>query len=125
VALVVDNSAAMAVWRKTVDEFQRLLERHGAFRDVRRWDLGLSPQVRLTTPSDTEVSPGSLLDPAGHRLIILFTQGTHSAWRQRQLATWLWRWAASAPVVIAQALPESLWPKTRLGETTPAIQMKS
>ena len=38
-ALVIDQSPSMAVWARTVEELRRLLERHGAFRDVRIWLL--------------------------------------------------------------------------------------
>jgi formylglycine-generating enzyme required for sulfatase activity len=120
-ALVIDDSPTMAIWQKTADEFQRLLERHGAFRDVHRWTLKFSPQLGLYTNSGTRVSPKTLLDPTGHRLIILFTQGTHSAWTQRELTQWLWVWAANDPVVIAQVLPEPLWTYTRLGEPTASV----
>jgi hypothetical protein len=34
-ALIVDGSPSMAIWEPTVRELQRLLEREGAFRDVR------------------------------------------------------------------------------------------
>jgi len=35
IALVIDDSASMRVWRETVREFGALLARHGSFRDVR------------------------------------------------------------------------------------------
>jgi WD40 repeat protein/putative methionine-R-sulfoxide reductase with GAF domain len=118
VALVVDDSPAMAVWRKTVSELQSLLERHGAFRDVRRWSLRLAPELSLVSNSGAHVPPRALLDPTGHRLIVLFTQGTHLAWAGRDLAEWLWIWGSKGPLAIAQALPESLWTNTKLGEAT-------
>jgi hypothetical protein len=40
------------------------------------------------------------------------------AWAQRELAEWLWVWGSSCPLAIAQALPESLWTNTKLGEAT-------
>ena len=120
-ALVIDDSPTMAIWRKTATEFQRLLERHGAFRDVHRWTLKFSPQLGLYTSSGFRVSPKTLLDPTGHRLIILFTQGTHPAWTQPELTQWLWAWAANDPLVIAQALPEPLWTHTKLGEPTASV----
>src|SRR5262245_58018284 len=39
IALVADTSASMVIWRRTLVDLQRLLERHGAFRDVRPWSL--------------------------------------------------------------------------------------
>ena len=122
VALVIDDSTAMAVWRKTVIEFQQLLEHRGAFRDVRQWHIRFAPEVRLSTSSGMQVSHKALLDPAGHRLIVLFTQGTHPAWAQRELTAWLWDWAASGPLVIAEALPELLWVNTKFGEATAIVR---
>lgn len=118
VALVIDDSPSMVVWRKTVTELQSLLERHGAFRDVRRWTLKLAPKLQLVSNSGTHVSPKALLDPTGQRLIVLFTQGTHPAWAQRELAKWLWLWGSKCPLAIAHALPDSLWANTKLGEAT-------
>lgn len=122
VALVVDDSPAMAIWRKTIDEFQRLLERHGAFRDVRRWRLALTPEIHLTASSGMKISPKMLCDPAGHRLIIVFTQGTHAAWSRRQLTEWLWNWAGNDIVVVAQPLPEPYWQHTKLGEASSRVK---
>src|SRR5439155_23450480 len=39
VALVVDKGASMTIWRQTIAELHLLLTRHGAFRDVRMWEL--------------------------------------------------------------------------------------
>ena len=41
--LVVEKSESMAVWRPTVAQWRRLLERQGAFRDVRAWALHPAP----------------------------------------------------------------------------------
>jgi hypothetical protein len=115
VALVVEETASMVVWRRTVTEFQRLLEQHGAFRDVRRWRLRLQPQVTLLNRSGVMVSPRSLVDPQGSRLILIFTQGTHGAWKQQELYDWLWSWGAHQPIAILQLLPARLWKNTAIG----------
>ncbi len=39
VALVVEETSLTEIWRKSIDEFQRLLEHLGAFRDVRVWTM--------------------------------------------------------------------------------------
>src|SRR6266545_329964 len=39
VALVVEDAPSMVVWQQTIRELTMLLERQGAFRDVRRWRL--------------------------------------------------------------------------------------
>ena len=115
VALVVEETASMTVWRRTADEFQRLLERQGAFRDVRRWRLRLDPRPALLNRNGVPSSPDQLRDGAGHRVILILTQGTHRAWRQKDLCDWLWKWGANQPVAIVQVLPDELWKHTTLG----------
>src|SRR6266540_1921347 len=43
-ALVVDTSTSMVVWRRSVAEFRTILEQVGAFRDIRVWTFA-SDQV--------------------------------------------------------------------------------
>ena len=38
-ALLIDEGTSMFLWQQTIKEFKQLLERHGAFRDVRTWGL--------------------------------------------------------------------------------------
>jgi WD40 repeat protein/formylglycine-generating enzyme required for sulfatase activity len=123
-ALVIDDSSAMGVWRKTLQTFQRLLERHRAFRDVRAWRLRFSPKVTLTTNSGREVRPETLLDPGGQRLIILVTQATHPGWLESELTSWLWTWAANGPVAMAHVLPDRLWKNTGLGKPSAKVQAR-
>ncbi len=115
VALVVEETATMTVWHRTADEFQRLLERQGAFRDVRRWRLRLDPRPALLNRNGVPSSPDQLRDNAGHQVILILTQGTHRAWRQKDLCDWLWKWGANQPVAIVQLLPDELWKHTALG----------
>ncbi|MEH2445995.1 MAG: SAV_2336 N-terminal domain-related protein [Nostoc sp.] len=78
VALVIDEGTSMFLWQQTIKELKQLLERHGAFRDVRTWGLftdkdskvwlrprncNLSQQKRLHNPRE-------LIDPNGRRLFI-------------------------------------------------------
>ena len=42
-ALVVDRYESMSIWRRPVAELQGLLERLGAFNDVRLWMLDQDP----------------------------------------------------------------------------------
>jgi hypothetical protein len=47
VALVVDSGASMTIWRQTLIELHRLLARHGAFRDVRLWELDTNDHKKI------------------------------------------------------------------------------
>ncbi|MEB3189176.1 MAG: formylglycine-generating enzyme family protein [Snowella sp.] len=48
-ALVVDESPSMVIWRRTVWELVRLVKNYGAFRDVRVWGLISAEQLAKAT----------------------------------------------------------------------------
>lgn len=135
VDLVIDESASMAVWQRTVLAFRRLLVRLGAFRDVRVWGLNAdSPgDLRLYAglPSGKRVGPphslNELVDPSGRHLILLVSDcvspGWHSGAVARAVAGWqdgpdvpaLAGWGRTNPVALVQLLPQDLWHRTSLG----------
>jgi formylglycine-generating enzyme required for sulfatase activity len=118
-ALVVEQKPTMAAWRETVREFQLLLERHGAFGDVRRFDLAIpedeSFQARLISNSGAELSLASLNDPLGKRIVFLITDGVSEAWTRGRMAQLARDWIERAPVVVVQTLSPHLWRLTSLG----------
>ncbi|MBO1420204.1 hypothetical protein J0670_37115, partial [Streptomyces sp. FH025] len=95
VDLLVDSGATMAVWHDLAGEFATLLERHGAFAEVRTWSLDTDRTVPRLTPfrrrrrrSSTEPSPADppsaasgrtwsrpLADPHGRRILFVLTDG--------------------------------------------------
>jgi hypothetical protein len=123
-ALIVDKSASMAVWQSTIQEFRRLLERQGAFRDVRSWGLmtdftdgvvrlysGLGP----VDPRRTPHKPGELVDPTGRRITLVISDCVSPAWHNGEMAMILAQWQRSGPLAVVQMLPEHLWEATGLG----------
>jgi hypothetical protein len=114
-AVVVDGYESMSIWRQLISEFRTVLEGVGAFSDVRFWVLdqtgGESPRlgVRHGGPDAPLRSAGELMDPAGRRVILVFSDCLGPLWQsgsaQRQLADW----GASQPVAILQPLPQRLW----------------
>jgi hypothetical protein len=122
-ALVVDQSPSMAVWTRTVDELRRLLERHGAFRDVRIWLLetdttsqrpalyagteSVASSARLSTPRE-------LIDPGGKRLILLVSDCVAPAWSSGAVPALLSLWGRTSPVAVVQVLPQRLWRYTAI-----------
>jgi hypothetical protein len=128
-ALVVDGSPSMAIWAPTVRELLRVLEREGAFRDVRSWNLliptGPTGRARLRSRTRQGTGTGpfrdseSLVDPTGTRLILVLTDGVSRAWRETPLRATMARWSRAGPVGIVQLLPERLWPRVAL-RTEPA-----
>ncbi len=57
-ALVVDESPSMLVWRRTIEELERFFKHYGFFRDVRMWGL-IAKQVPIkrSTRSRDQRSP--------------------------------------------------------------------
>ncbi len=123
-ALVVDQAPTLALWRQTIAELRLLLERHGAFRDVRVWGLntggrrlGLQAEWSGGLQSGTR-SPRELVDPAGRRLVLVVSDFVSEAWYRREVAAAaLTIWARSGPLALVQVLPSRLWPRTGLALT--------
>ncbi|MFC8529225.1 SAV_2336 N-terminal domain-related protein, partial [Nocardia sp. NPDC057227] len=119
-ALVVDTSLSMALWRPTLTELTRILRAHRAFRDVRIWTIdGDAEQTRLHAGPTTrravgDRSPAELTDPTGRRLILIVTDGVGRLWRSTSTATAMSEWSNVSPLAILNVLPERLWHRTQL-----------
>ena len=122
-ALVLDVSPSMGLWRDTVAETTRALERAGVFRDVRVWRLfpGADGALVLHTPAGQRRRPTELLDYSGRRLIAVLTDGIDDRWRRESTVAFLRKWATHNPIVILQPLPPSMWHRTSL----PPIPMRA
>ncbi len=123
VALVVDESKSMLIWRHTIFELQRLLENYGVFRDVRTWGLvgdengkiHIRPGIGKNARQQRLASPREILDPNCRRLILLVSDCVATIWRNGAITQVLKGWTNTQPVVIIQMLPDWLWLKTGLG----------
>jgi len=120
-ALVIDESESMILWRHAVDELEQTLKHYGMFRDVRVWGMGRDQANQIYLRSQTgSHSAKELIDPQNRRLIILVSDTTDELWRDAQILSILAEWTASNPVVILQMLPAWMWSRTALGVATPA-----
>jgi HEAT repeats len=123
VALVVDEGTSMFLWQQTIKEFQQLLERHGAFRDVRTWGLftdrdnkvWLRPRTGKLSHQKKLHNPRELIDPNGRRLFIMISDCVSKAWYNGAITKTLAAWASTAPTTIIQVLPEWLGSRSALG----------
>ena len=144
--LVIEESSMSFVWRKTVEEFRRkVLERLGAFRNMRTWrlqaddnhELQLWPYVSGQKKSGASRftatrprSPKALIHPGGRKLVLLVSDCRSPLWQARpqqpQIAAqkqssqstiydWLQQWSQRGPTAVVQLLPERLWAQTELG----------
>ena len=144
-ALVVEKSNSIAVWKPTIRELEKLLKHHGAFRDVRTWELKVTPTaleptfsllpLKLSSQSNrnqsntrdnnsTSYSPDVLIDPKGQRLILLVSDCISTAWRDKWINPVLNLWGNKSLLAILQLLPEQLWERTALSSQTP-VQLSS
>ncbi|MFD7448722.1 SAV_2336 N-terminal domain-related protein [Kitasatospora sp. NPDC059827] len=126
VDLLVDTGATMAVWHDLAGELATLLERHGAFEEVRTWSLDtdrgtphLTPFRRRRTAAPPPAAPDPnwsrpLADPHGRRILFVLTDGVGPAWYGRELVPFLARAAAAGPAAALQVLPRRLWHRTAL-----------
>ncbi|MFD5918448.1 SAV_2336 N-terminal domain-related protein [Kitasatospora sp. NPDC058201] len=127
VDLLVDTGATMAVWHGLARELGTLLERHGAFADVRCWALDTNrPDPVLTPfrrrrpgPGRTAPAPARnwsrpLRDPTDRRILFVLTDGVGPAWYGDGLPAFLARTSAGRPVAVLQVLPRRLWHRTAL-----------
>ncbi|NEP63717.1 MAG: SUMF1/EgtB/PvdO family nonheme iron enzyme, partial [Symploca sp. SIO2G7] len=125
-ALVVDESPSMLIWRQTVKELLRFFRYYGAFRDMRVWGLvKVENQVRIRPEFWENIEkkpavrlPKELLDPTGRRLILVATDCVSSIWQTKAMFDALEVWAKSGPLAIVQMLPQWLWDRTALSQAT-------
>lgn len=112
--LVVDDSASMVVWHRTVAEFRAVLQHLAAFRHIRVWrfDGDLEPGRQVTLwrgESRARHAPGELIDPAGRTMVLVVSDCVGQAWGNGVFAAALACWATAGPVAITQVLPQRLW----------------
>ncbi len=135
VDLVVDTSASMVIWQQTAAQLHALLERHGAFRNVRAWAVDSDqPDPRLvpfsrrpSAPSALSAitrSPTELIDPTGRRAVLVLTDAVGKGWHGGEMMTHLLPWAGSCPLAIIQVLPRRLWHRTALETVAVTARMR-
>ncbi|TVR65812.1 MAG: hypothetical protein EA420_02420, partial [Candidatus Competibacteraceae bacterium] len=123
IALVVEETPAMAVWRQTIAELQRLLAGQGAFRDVRLFRFrSADTTIEIFSRSGIRRDVPQLMDSDGRRLILVASDCVSPGWRNGAMAKVLVQWGARMPVAIVQMLPETLWRHTALGSTSISLR---
>lgn len=121
--LVVEDKPSMAIWKQSLAEFQRVLERLSAFREVRTLHLTVTEdRACLLTPARHEQPLNTIADPYGRRLIFLITDGVSAAWQDGRMTKALAAWGRIQPVVIVQMLSERMWHLTPLGKPSAEVR---
>ncbi|MGW7304745.1 NaeI family type II restriction endonuclease [Streptomyces sp. NPDC054835] len=101
-ALVVDRSPGMRVWRETIAEFTAVLDRLGAFRTLQVTDLAFDD-------SGEPLVPGQLRSSDGRRLVVVVSDCMADAWRRPEVWHLLREWAGATPTAVLNPLPTRLW----------------
>jgi formylglycine-generating enzyme required for sulfatase activity len=121
--LVIEASEFSFIWDATLMEFRQILERQGAFRNVRTWWLEGTKQGKLNlvskksqTPEFAQRprSPRELIDPTGRRLVLLVSDCRSSVWKSGDIHELLKLWSTHGATAIVQLLPERLWNQSEL-----------
>lgn len=132
--LVVEEGPLSFVWETSLAEFQQVLERQGAFRHIRTWQVSTSktgdlqlrslPINALMKRSNAEIkaryqatplrSPKELIDASKRGLVMYVSDCRAELWRSGSIHKWLKLWGQHGPVTLVQLLPERLWQQTAL-----------
>lgn len=113
--VLVDDGVSMLLWQRFAGEVRALMERCGAFRDVRLHGLDSRTPggPRLTGRPyggrDRARPMSTVLDPSGNTLLLVVSDGVGRAWRDGTMHRELDRAASTGPVAVLHALPPRLW----------------
>ncbi|MCP4697286.1 MAG: SUMF1/EgtB/PvdO family nonheme iron enzyme [Gammaproteobacteria bacterium] len=143
-ALVIDSHDSMHIWHPLIIELRHLLERQGAFRDVRVWRLDWHdprrtnekrPCLRAGLHGESGAKAWqNLLDPLGNRVILIVSDYVSPAWSEGVYNPVLSRLSRRQPAALLHLLPQRLWRRTAFaagkriqlqGTTQPAAPSKS
>lgn len=114
-ALLIDDGLSMFLWKRLASEIRTLMERAGAFRDIRVIGLNTrGPQAPLLSnrpyrQQGPYLPPTALCDPTGGTLVLVVSDGVGDAWWDGRMSEALAMWARRQPTAILQALPARLW----------------
>jgi formylglycine-generating enzyme required for sulfatase activity len=133
VALVIEESASTILWQELLTDFQRLMERQGAFRNVRTWSLALTdrgdPQLYVrrgnTTQWQRPRSPKELCDVSGRRIILVISDCVSVGWYRKPVYELLAEWSKEGPLALLQLLPSMFWNDTGLGAASVTVALRS
>ncbi|MEU8827984.1 FxSxx-COOH system tetratricopeptide repeat protein [Streptomyces sp. NPDC048636] len=118
--LVLDCGSSMVVWRRTAARLVTVLQRTGAFRDVRVHrldsDRALPDDGEGGTAGSGEPpgggSPVSGMAPRDKRAVLVLTDGIGAAWADESAQRALARWSRRASVAVLHVLRQGRWAHT-------------
>ncbi|MDF5734048.1 MAG: SAV_2336 N-terminal domain-related protein, partial [Rhizonema sp. PD38] len=127
--LVVEESRSSFIWQEMIDEFQKILENHGAFASVRVWTIKSQSQQQDNSKSSNLIltrrrkqsnleqrqhKHRELIHPNKRGLTLLISDCVSPLWHNQTIYEWLKDWSEGQPTAIVQLFPERLWESTQL-----------
>jgi formylglycine-generating enzyme required for sulfatase activity len=117
--LLVETHPSMLLWRGLQEEIWEWMIRLGAFRDVRLCGLSYEAgKVRISSSLQKKetatLTPESLVEPRGQRIIFVLSDGTSPAWYSGAYNAALKKWGSQQIVCLLTPFPETLWHRTAL-----------
>lgn len=129
--ILAEDSPSMIVWQNTLSEFKALMERLGAFRNVRTFrfkhkdgQAQLAAGFRRIHDNRIQRRFSELVDPAGRRLIMTISDGVSEGWHKGAVPWMMGSLGRNALSAVIQLLPRRLWSRTGLGSAG-SIHMKA
>ena len=124
IAIVADDSATMRMWSESISALADLLERHGSFRAVSRWTLGVTDGGTVVLRSHAGVihAHKEISHASGQRLIIVVTDSIAAHWREPAIWDTLQLWGSVCQVGLLHLLPQGMWSSSCTGEADAAVR---
>lgn len=121
--LVVEQTPTVAIWKRAITEWQRLVSYHGAFQNVHIWSLKEKGEQEwnLFSGNSTHASqykfctPRALIKSGRRHLIVLISDCVSASWQNGHIFSLLMDWSAHNSVSLLQLMPEQYWSRTVLG----------
>ncbi|MFF3500057.1 FxSxx-COOH system tetratricopeptide repeat protein [Streptomyces sp. NPDC003247] len=118
--LVADVSSSMAIWRRTVAEFEQAVRHTGAFRDIRVHTVDgdrpaeTDPPWHPGRPHPAGRRPDRGWPDRGRLVVLVLTDGVGPGWRGGRAARLLDDWTPHASVAVVHVLAQAVWHRTGL-----------
>ncbi|MEA5574933.1 formylglycine-generating enzyme family protein [Anabaena sp. UHCC 0451] len=128
--LVVEDSKSSFIWQGLIDELEQILEKQGAFRNIRCWiiptennpttnknkqnKLALYRRYKGGKLAQRKHQYKELIHPDKRGLILIVSDCVSPLWENHIFYQCLKDWSTSQPTAILQFFPENLWDSTQL-----------
>ncbi|MGB2925431.1 MAG: formylglycine-generating enzyme family protein [Limnothrix sp.] len=120
VELVIEVTESSLIWQDMINEFQQILETHGAFRQLWIWNLQTEGKSFVLEPRHRgrrrkrRHHPKELCHPEQRGMILVVSDCTSELWETGRIFSLLYQWSQTTMLGMVQLFPESRWQSTWL-----------